>query len=127
MDIRSNVFYADFNWDLLLKSRKKHNIIFEEINKFPSTRRDLALVVENSVKFQDIVAIARKVGKKLIKDINLFDVYENEGQLGKGKKSYAVSFTFEDPTKTLKDKEVDKVTNQLIKQYEEKLSAVIRR
>ena len=127
MDIRSNVFYADFNWDLLLKSRKKHNIIFEEINKFPSTRRDLALVVENSVKFQDIVAIARKVGKKLIKDINLFDVYENEAQLGKGKKSYAVSFTFEDPTKTLKDKEVDKVTNKLIQQYEEKLSAVIRR
>lgn len=127
MDIRTPVFYADFNWDALLKSRKKHKIIFEEINKFPSTRRDLALVVENSIKFQDIVAIARKVGKKLIKDINLFDVYENEAQLGKGKKSYAISFIFEDPTKTLKDKEVDKVTTQLIQQYESQLSAIIRR
>lgn len=127
MDIRSNVFYADFNWDVLLKTREKHQILFEEINKFPSTRRDLALVVENSVKFQDIVAIAKKVGKKLIKDINLFDVYQNEEQLGKGKKSYAVSFTFEDPTKTLKDKEVDKVTSKLIQQYEANLSAVIRR
>lgn len=127
MDIRANVFYADINWDALLKARRKHKIIFEEINKFPSTRRDLALVVENSIKFQDIVAIARKVGKKLIKDINLFDVYQNESQLGKGKKSYAVSFTFEDATKTLKDKEVDKVTSRLIEEYENQLSAVIRR
>lgn len=127
MDIKSNVYYADFNWDAMLKSRKKHNILFEEINKFPSTRRDLALVVENSVKFQDIVAIARKIGKKLIKDINLFDVYQNEAQLGAGKKSYAVSFIFEDSTKTLKDKEVDKVTTRLIQEYEAKLSAVIRR
>lgn len=86
----------------------------------------MALVIDNSVKFSDIVAIARKVGKKLIKDINLFDVYENEEQLGAGKKSYAVSFTFENPEKTLKDKEVDKVVNQLIADYESKLGATIR-
>jgi phenylalanyl-tRNA synthetase beta chain len=66
------------------------------------------------------------VGKKLIKDINLFDVYENEEQLGAGKKSYAVSFTFENPEKTLKDKEVDKVVNKLIADYESKLGATIR-
>ncbi|MCB0015782.1 MAG: hypothetical protein KDE34_27900, partial [Anaerolineales bacterium] len=127
MDIRSSVYYADFNWDVLLKAVRKHKIEYQELNKFPTVRRDLALVIDNSVKFSDIVAIARKVGKKLIQDINLFDVYENESQLGQGKKSYAVSFLFEDPTKTLKDKEVDKVVNQLIEAYESQLGASIRR
>lgn len=126
MDIRGAVYYADFNWEALVKAAGKQQVSFEEINKFPSTRRDLALVIDNSVKFQDIVAIARKVGKKLIKDINLFDVYENAEQLGQGKKSYAVSFLFEDPTQTLRDKEVDKVMEKLIQSYKEKLGAEIR-
>jgi len=127
MDIRNEVFFADFSWDALLKALKKHKIQFAELNKFPTIRRDLALVIDNSVKFGDIVALAQKAGKKILKDINLFDVYENEEQLGEGKKSYAVSFLFEDPTKTLKDKEVDKVVNNLIREYEGKLGAVIRR
>ncbi len=126
MDIRGEVFYADFQWGSLVKARRKYKLSYEELNKFPGTRRDLALVIDNSVKFSDIVAIARKVGKKLIKDINLFDVYESEAQLGPGKKSYAVSFTFENPEKTLKDKEVDKVVNKLIADYESKLGATIR-
>ncbi|MCP3932515.1 MAG: phenylalanine--tRNA ligase subunit beta [Bacteroidetes bacterium] len=127
MDIRNKVFYAVFEWDNLLKANKKNKIEFAEINKYPSVRRDLALVIDKSVNFSDIVAIARKVGKKILKDINLFDVYENEKQLGADKKSYAVSFTFEDPGKTLKDKEVDKVVNKLIQEYERKLKAFIRR
>jgi phenylalanyl-tRNA synthetase beta chain len=73
------------------------------------------------------VAIARKAGKKLLKEINLFDVYDDESKLGKGKKSYAVSYIFEDPTKTLKDKEIEKVMNTLIREYENKLGANIRR
>ena len=127
MGVRGEVFYADFNLDQIMKALKKHKILFEELNKFPSTRRDLALIVDNSVKFSDIVTIAKKQGKKLLKDINLFDLYENEAQIGKGKKSYAVSFLFEDVTKTLKDKEVDKIMNNLIKSYESDLEAVIRR
>ncbi|MCB9293069.1 MAG: phenylalanine--tRNA ligase subunit beta [Lewinellaceae bacterium] len=127
MDIRSGVCYADFNWETMLKAVRKHRIEYQELNKYPTVRRDLALVIDNSVNFSDIVALARKVGKKLIQDINLFDVYENEAQLGKGKKSYAVSFLFEDPAKTLKDKEVDKVVNQLIEAYESQLGASIRR
>ena len=126
MDIRDAVYYADFNWEALVKAGGKQQVSFEEINKFPSTRRDLALVIDNSIKFQDIVAIARKVGKKLIKDINLFDVYENAEQLGPGKKSYAVSFLFEDPTTTLRDKEVDKVMGKLMQFYKEQLGAEIR-
>jgi phenylalanyl-tRNA synthetase beta chain len=127
MNIKAAVFFAEFNWDAIMKAIRKHQVTFTEISKFPSSRRDLALVVDNSVKFVDIVAIAKKTGKKLIKDINLFDVYINEQQLGKDKKSYAVSYIFEDPSKTLKDKDVDKVMNQLIQTYESKLGATIRR
>ena len=127
MDIKQEVFYAVFNWSLLFKGLKKHKVQFAEISKFPTVRRDLALVVDRSVKFADIEGVARKVAKKLLKEINLFDVYENEEQLGAGKVSYAVSYVFEDPTKTLRDKEIDKVMNKLIKDYEVKLGALIRR
>ena len=127
MGIKNSVFYANFNWQAILKALKKHKIEFVELNKFPTMRRDLALVIEKSVKFNDIVAIARKTGKKILKDINLFDVFEDESKLGEGKKSYAVSFVFEDVTKTLKDKEVEKIMNNLIRNYEEKLGAIIRK
>ncbi len=127
MGIKQEVFYADFNWNSLLKTLKKHKIDFSELNKYPTVRRDLALVIDNSIKFEDIAKIANKTGKKLLKTVNLFDVYINEDQLGAGKKSYAVSFLFEDPSRTLKDKDVDKVMNQLIRQYEEQLKATIRR
>jgi len=98
-----------------------------ELNKFPTVRRDLALVIDNSVSFNDIVRHARKTVKKSLKAINLFDVYTNEDQLGANKKSYAVSFIFEDPTKTLVDKFVDKEMNKLIQAFERNLSAQIRR
>ncbi|MFK7808047.1 MAG: phenylalanine--tRNA ligase subunit beta [Saprospiraceae bacterium] len=127
MGIKRNVFYADFNWESLMKVVKKQKIGFVPLSKFPTVRRDLALVIENSVNFEDIAAIARKTGKKLLKEVNLFDVYKNEEQVGKGKKSYAVSFLFEDPSKTLKDKEVDKIMQQLIRSYEEKVGAIIRK
>jgi phenylalanyl-tRNA synthetase beta chain len=127
LGIKNEVFYAVFNWSLLFKGLKKHKVQYQAVSKFPNMRRDLALVIDKHVKFADIEGIARKTVKKLLKDINLFDVYENEEQLGKDKVSYAVSFIFEDPNKTLRDKEVDKVINQLIRNYETKLGAVIRR
>ncbi len=127
MDIKQEVFYAEFNWKAILKNLRKHKIDFVGLSKFPTSRRDLALVIDNSVKFKDIATIANKTGKKILKETNLFDVYVNEEQLGADKKSYAVSFLFEDATRTLKDKEVDKVMNQLIQNYEKQLGAVIRR
>lgn len=127
MGIKSQVFYADFDWSALLKAAKKNNVSITELNRFPTVRRDLALVVDQAVKFTDLSAIASKVGKKLIKDINLFDVYEDEERLGKDKKSYAISYTFENKERTLKDKEVDKVMNELIRIYEQDMGAVIRR
>ncbi|MEM1321969.1 MAG: phenylalanine--tRNA ligase subunit beta [Bacteroidota bacterium] len=127
MEIKRAVYYADFNWGNILKATRKNKIDFVELTKFPSIRRDLAIVIDNSINFSDIANIARKTGKKILKNINLFDVYENEQQIGKDKKSYSVSFIFEDPSKTLKDKEVDKIMNQLIQNYEGKLGALIRR
>lgn len=127
MGIRGDVFYADLNWDLLLLAAKKQAISSVELNRFPTVRRDLAVVIGNSVKFSDLAAVAKKVGKNLLKDINLFDVFEDESKLGEGKKSYALSLVFEDPARTLQDKEVDTVVNQLIEHLESKLGAVVRR
>jgi phenylalanyl-tRNA synthetase beta chain len=127
LGIRRSVCYADFAWESLLKAVKKQKIGFTPLGKFPTVRRDLALIIENSVNFEEIAGIARKTGKKLLKEVNLFDVYKNEDQLGKGKKSYAVSFIFEDPSKTLEDKEIDKIMQQLIRSYEESIGAVIRK
>lgn len=127
MGIKSDVYYADINFDALIKASKKHKIAYSQLNKFPTVRRDLALIIDNSVSFNDIVRLARKTNKKSLKDINLFDVYTNEEQLGANKKSYAVSFIFEDPTKTLVDKFVDKEMNKLIQGFERNLNAQIRR
>jgi phenylalanyl-tRNA synthetase beta chain len=127
MDIRNEVFFADFAWDNLLKALPKKRITFEELSKFFTMRRDLALVVDKKVKFFEIETIVRKAGKKLIKQVSLFDLYENEEQLGEGKKSYAIAIVFEDPSKTLKDKEVDKVISKIIHLCEQKLGAMIRK
>ena len=127
MGIKKAVFFAEFNWNNILKALKKAKVAFQEISKFPTMRRDLALVVDNHVKFSDIAGIARKTGKKLLKEVNLFDVYTNEKQLGANKKSYAISLIFENPEKTLKDKEVDKIMQKLIMEYEGKVNALIRK
>ncbi|MEL6274413.1 MAG: phenylalanine--tRNA ligase subunit beta, partial [Bacteroidota bacterium] len=93
----------------------------------PSVRRDLALVVDKKVTFSDLATAARKAEKKLITAINLFDVYENEEQLGENKKSYALSFIFENPERTLTDKEIDKSVNRLISTFTAQLEAEVRR
>ncbi|MBU6169409.1 MAG: phenylalanine--tRNA ligase subunit beta [Bacteroidetes bacterium] len=125
--LREEIFYAQFNWDFCLQKTVNQKIKFKEISKFPSIRRDLALIVDNSIKFSDIVNIAKKAGKKQIVQINLFDVYENEKQLGKGKRSYAVSYTFENLEKTLQDKEVDAIIENLLTAYQSELGAYLRK
>jgi phenylalanyl-tRNA synthetase beta chain len=127
MDIKNNVYYADFQWDTLLKSLQKRKIVFEDMSKYPNARRDLALVIEKNVNFAEVVAVARKTVKQNLKEINLFDVYENAQQLGETKKSYSVSFVFEDKEKTLEDKEIDANMSALIKQFEERIGALIRK
>jgi len=125
--IKQPVLFSSLEWDNLLQIKPKKNVIYHPVSKFPSVRRDLALVVDNSINFIDIELIANKVGKKILNSVNLFDVYKNSDQLGKGKKSYAVSFTFEDQEKTLKDQEIDRLMNKLINEFERQLNASIRR
>lgn len=125
--IKQPVYYAEFHWDNILKALKKHKVQFSPISKYPSSRRDLALIVDQKITFEQILGIAIKSGKKLLKETNLFDVYEHEEHIGKGKKSYAVSFVFQDDNKTLKDKDIDKIMSNLIQSYESKLGALIRK
>ena len=126
MDIGVPVYYAEFNYKSLLKSARKNKTKTSVISKYPSSERDLSLVLERKVTFEDILRVTAKTDKKLIQETTLFDVYENAEQLGEGKKAYAVKFLFQDASKTLSDKEIDKVMNSLIKNFETKLGASIR-
>ncbi|MDO8999434.1 MAG: phenylalanine--tRNA ligase subunit beta [Bacteroidota bacterium] len=123
-DISQPVFYATFNWEVLVKGFSKQKIEFEEISKFPSVRRDLALLIDKAIKYQQIEELAFSTEKKLLKEVNLFDIYEGE-KLG-NKKSYAVSFTLLNNEATLTDKQIENVMEKLISNYKEKLGAELR-
>ena len=123
-DIKQDVFYADFNWNLVLKLIGG-KIKFSDIPKYPEVRRDLALLVDTSVAFDAVYNIAKQTEKSLLKDINLFDVYEGKN-LPEGKKSYAVSFILQDNSKTLTDEQIDKIMNKLQKNLENELGASLR-
>ena len=124
-DIGQDVYWGHIEWDYLLKMIKKHSISFSELPKYPSVKRDLALLLDRSIKFLQVRDIALRTEKNIIHDINLFDVYENDS-LGKNKKSYAVSFILRDDLKTMTDKNIDKIMNNLIKAFENELEAQIR-
>lgn len=126
MDVKQEVWVAIFNWKQLESLLAKQTVHVTELNRFPSVKRDLALIVEKSTKFSDIAKIVNKVAKPLLTDLNLFDVYENDKQLGEGKKSYAVSFIFEQSDGTLKDEEVDNLMLKLRKSFTDQLGALIR-
>ena len=123
-DIKQEVFYADFNWNAILKL-VGGKIKFTDIPKYPEVRRDLALLVDEAVQFDSIYKIARQTEKSLLKKIDLFDVYQGSN-LPEGKKSYAVSFTIQDATKTLTDVQIDKIMSKLQKNFETELQAVLR-
>ena len=125
MDCRQEVFYGDINWDLLLKSLPSKDVTYTEIAKFPEVRRDLALVLDNNVTFDQIESVARATEKKLLKKVSLFDVYVGKG-IAEGCKSYAVSFVLQDPDKTLNDKQIENVMAKLQKNLETQLGAKIR-
>ncbi|MFZ4413365.1 MAG: phenylalanine--tRNA ligase subunit beta [Bacteroidales bacterium] len=124
-DIKQAVFYADFQWDSIVKMIPNAEVMYAEVSKFPEVRRDLALLISKEVSFAEIVKLAYQTEKNLLKKVGLFDVYEGE-QLEAGKKSYAVSYIIQDQEKTLNEKQIDGIMNRLIKVYVEKLGAVIR-
>lgn len=124
-DLTNEVYYAEINWDLVMVLMAHHNITYSPVPKYPSVRRDLALLLDQQVTFAEVEAVAQKVERKLLKEVNLFDIYEGD-QLEKGTKSYAVSFVFQDDNKTLTDKHIDKVMDKMIKSYSEQLGASLR-
>ncbi|MDD4921658.1 MAG: phenylalanine--tRNA ligase subunit beta [Bacteroidales bacterium] len=124
-DIDSEVFYADLLWKNLLDMTKKNNVSYTELSKYPEVRRDLALLIDKTVRFSEIEKIAYASDRKLLKAVNLFDVYEGKS-LPSGKKSYAVSFTLQDENQTLTDKQIEAVMGKLIKSYEQQLGASLR-
>ncbi|RED49279.1 phenylalanine--tRNA ligase subunit beta [Seonamhaeicola aphaedonensis] len=123
--ISQDVLYADFYWDSVLDLVKHNSIKFKEIPKYPAVRRDFALLLDESITFEDIDKIASQTEKQLLKDVDLFDVYQGKN-LPKGKKSYAISFTLQDENKTLTDKQIDKIMNKLQANFEKELGAELR-
>ncbi len=124
-DLSRPVFYADIHWNALMKATKKSAVLFTEISKFPSVSRDLALLIDKSVEFEQIAQLARQTEKKLLRKVELFDVYEGKN-LPEGKKSYAVNFILQDEQKTLNDKQIDAIMQKLIANITKQLGAELR-
>lgn len=125
MDIDQEVYYADLNWNALMKEVSKQKVSFTEISKYPEVKRDLALLLDKAVSFAEIEKIAFETEKKLLKKVSLFDVYEGKN-LEAGKKSYAVSFILQDETKTLTDAQIDAIMKKMLSNFEAKLEAKLR-
>ena len=124
-DVKQDVFYAELDWAYFLK-KGKAPVLFQEIPKFPEVRRDLSLVLDKKVSFEEIKQISFKTERKLLQEVNVFSVYEGES-IGEDKKSYALSFILQDSSKTLNDKTIDKTMTRLMKTFEKELGAVIRK
>ncbi|WP_420399934.1 phenylalanine--tRNA ligase subunit beta [Flagellimonas sp.] len=124
-DIKQEVFYADLDWDAILGLISTQNVVFQEIPKYPEVSRDLALLLDEKISFQQVYDLAWSTEKKLLKNVNLFDVYLGK-KLPEGKKSYAVSFTLLDEKKTLTDKQIDKIMSKVMTRYQKELGAELR-
>ena len=124
-DIDTTVYYAELNWTALMKVVRKQQVLYTEIPKYPAVSRDLALLIDQSVEFAQIEDIARQTEKKLLKKVELFDVYEGD-KLPAGKKSYAVNFILQDAEKTMGDKQIEAIMSKLITNLKQKLGAELR-
>jgi phenylalanyl-tRNA synthetase beta chain len=124
-DIKQDVFVADLNWEKLIKLLPKNDLSYRAVSKFPSVRRDLAMVIDKEVSFEEMKSRAFKAERKLLKSVGIFDIYEGD-KIPEGKKSYALSFVLQDNDKTLTDKVIDKAMNRIQKTLETELNAVLR-
>ncbi|SFR45481.1 phenylalanyl-tRNA synthetase beta subunit [Robiginitalea myxolifaciens] len=124
-DIEQEVVYADMDWSLLVAIAASRNFTYQPISKFPEVRRDFALLLDDSAQFSEVRDLAFRTEKKLLQDVQLFDVYKGKN-LPKDRKSYAVSFLLQDPAKTLKDQQIDKVMKRLQTAFEKELGAELR-
>lgn len=126
VDVDKEVFYADFNFDIVLAAVRKNKIIYQDVSKFPAVRRDLSMLIDRSVTFEQLKQIAEKTERKLLQQVNVFDVYEGD-KLPAGKKSYALSFILQDSEKTLTDKAIDGIMQKLIYNLGKEAGAEIRK
>lgn len=126
MDISGPVFYADFDWDLVIRSVRNNKISYREVSKFPAVRRDLSMLLNKEVTFEQLKQIAVKTEKNILKEVNVFDVYVGD-KLPEGKKSYALSFVLQDEEKTLADKQIEAIMQKLILNFEKQAGAEIRK
>jgi phenylalanyl-tRNA synthetase beta chain len=124
-DLTQPVYFAELNWTQLMKATRKNEITYTEISKHPAVSRDLALLIDQNIEFAQIEQIARQTEKKLLKKVELFDVYEGKN-LPAGKKSYAVNFILQDTEKTMNDKQIDAVMQKLIANLKKQLNAELR-
>ncbi|MCK5078566.1 MAG: phenylalanine--tRNA ligase subunit beta, partial [Bacteroidales bacterium] len=124
-DIRQDVYYADLSWEMILQFAGDNSIVSTPVPKFPEVRRDLALLIDKEVRFEQIREIAFKTENRLLRSVGLFDVYEGD-KIGKDKISYAVSFVFRDDEKTLTDKIIDRAMRSLVTAFEKQLDASVR-
>jgi phenylalanyl-tRNA synthetase beta chain len=126
VDLDKEVFYADFNFDLVLAAVRKNKITYQDVSKFPAVRRDLSMLVGSNVTFGQLKQIAQKTERKLLQDVNVFDVYQGD-KLPAGKKSYALSFILQDEEKTLTDKAIDAIMQKLIYNFGKEAGAEVRK
>lgn len=124
-EVSHPILYAELYWSRLLK-KSSSNVIYQQVPKFPEVRRDLSLVIDKKVSFSEVRRLSEKAERRLLKEINVFSIYEGEN-IGKDKKAYAISFILQDENQTLKDKQIDMVMNRLISTFESDLGALIRK
>ena len=124
-DIENPVYYADFNWDNVFFQHKRHEVVFTELPKFPAVRRDLALLIDKTVKFGQLQETAFKTERQILREVDLFDVYEGKG-IPDDKKSYALSFILRDDQRTLNEKQIDKTMQKLITVFVREFGAELR-
>ncbi len=124
-DIKQEVYAAEFNWDLVMRLHKKAKTVFRPLPRFPEVKRDLSLMLDRHITFAQLEALGFKTERRILKEVDLFDVYEGDN-IEQGKKSYALSFILLDDEKTLKDKQIDKVMGRIASSFEKELGAVVR-
>ena len=124
-DLKQEVMYADFDWDKMIGLLSQNIVTYSEVAKFPEVRRDLALVLDSTVRYEDLEHAAYQAEKHILRGVSLFDVYQGE-KIGPGKKSYAISFLLRDDEKTLTDQIIDKTMGKILRAFQEKFKASIR-
>ena len=125
MGVKQSVYAAEISWPVLFDLVKRDKVSFKELPKFPEVRRDLALLLDESVAYSDLLAAAKKAAKKLLRDVSLFDVYRGD-KIPSGKKQYALSFVLQDVEKTLVDEDVERVMNKILNTFQNEFGAVLR-